>query len=302
MHVTATITNISRGSLHDGPGVRTVVYFKGCGLKCRWCHNPETLKAQKQVLYIAQKCVRCGKCVEICPTCHKIQGNDMQFLHENCVACGKCADACPSLALTLCGEDKTAQELMDEIIKDRHYYTVSGGGVTFSGGECLLHSQFVKEIAGMCKDNLIHTAVESAFFVPWENVEEVLPFIDLFFADLKVPDSEKHRKFTGKDNKLIIENIRKLSTRHANIILRIPIIPGVNDLEEDMNAFAEIIKSFGKGIKGVELLRYNNLAESKYKSAGSAYTKFGDSSQTDEEMKKLCSILSETCNIDCYFA
>jgi len=301
MSVSACITNIARGSLHDGPGVRTVVYFKGCGLSCKWCHNPETLSPQKQILYIKSKCIHCGKCVELCPECHKIQGSDMLFLRENCTACGKCSDACPSLALSLCGEEKTVTELFEEIKKDQHYYTASGGGVTFSGGECLLHSQFVKEIAKMCKDKDIHTTVESAFFVPWKNVEEVLPFTDLFFADLKIPDPEKHRKFTGQDNKLIIENITKLSNIHSNIILRIPVIPGVNDSDDDIDAFAQIIKTFGKGIKEIELLKYNNLAESKYDIAGKEYTGFAEKTQTNEEMQKRCSAFKEKCSKNCYF-
>lgn len=301
MSVNATITNISRGSLHDGPGVRTVVYFKGCALRCKWCHNPETLSSQKQILYIQSKCIHCGKCVELCPEHHKIQGNDMVFLREGCAACGKCASSCPSLALSLCGEKKTVPELFEEIIKDQHYYIASGGGVTFSGGECLLHSQFVKEIAKMCKDKNIHTAIESAFFVPWENIQNVLPFIDLFFADLKIPDPEKHRKFTGQDNSLIIENITKLSNEHSNIILRIPVIPGVNDSGDDIDKFAKIIKTFGKGINGIELLKYNNLAESKYNIAGKDYTNFADRSQTDGEMEIICLSLKEKCNINCYF-
>lgn len=302
MSVSATITNISRGSLHDGPGIRTVVYFKGCALKCKWCHNPETLSSQKQILYIQSKCIHCGKCVELCPPHHKIQGNDMAFLREGCAACGKCAANCPSLALSLCGEEKTVPELFEEIKKDQHYYMASGGGVTFSGGECLLHSQFVKEIAKMCKDKNIHTAIESAFFVPWENIQNVLPFIDLFFADLKNPDPEKHRKFTGQDNSLIIENIAKLSKEHSNIILRIPVIPGVNDSDDDINAFAEIIKNFGKGIKEIELLKYNHLAESKYDIAGKEYTKFAEKAQTNDEMQKLCSSFKEKCGMNCYFA
>ena len=301
MSVSATITNISRGSLHDGPGVRTVVYFKGCGLSCKWCHNPETLSHQKQILYIKSKCIHCGKCVELCPRHHKIQGNDMAFLREGCAACGKCAAGCPSLALSLCGEEKTVPELFEEIIKDQHYYTESGGGVTFSGGECLLYSKFIAEIAKKCKDNKIHTAVESAFYVPWENIQNVLPFIDLFFADLKIPDPEKHRKFIGQDNSLIIENITKLSNEHSNIILRIPVILGVNDSDDDINAFAEIIKTFGEGIKEIELLKYNHLAESKYDIAGKDYTKFADRSQTDEEMKKFRSSLTKKCNINCYY-
>lgn len=301
MSVSVPITNIARGSLHDGPGVRTVVYFKGCGLKCKWCHNPETLSAKKQILYAPSKCIHCGRCVELCPEHHIIQGKDMLFLRDGCTACGKCVEACPSLALNMCGEEKTVDELFEEIKKDSHYYISSGGGVTFSGGECLLRSQFIAEIAQQCKDNKIHTAVESAFFVPWENVEKVLPFIDLFFADLKIPAPEKHLEFTGKDNTLIIENIKKLSKKHNNIILRIPVIPGVNDSDEDMNGFAEIIKTFGKGIKGIELLKYNNLAESKYIIAGKEYVKFADVSQADDEMKTLSSALTEKCNINCYY-
>jgi len=301
MSVSAPITNISRCSLHDGPGVRTVVYFKGCGLRCRWCHNPETLSAGKQILYVKSKCIHCGRCIGICPEHHTIVGDDMVFLRDGCSACGKCAADCPSLALSLCGEDKTVPELFAEIRKDSHYFTQSGGGVTFSGGECLLYPRFVKETAEMCREHHIHTAAESAFFVPWKNVEAVLPYIDLFFADLKIPDPEKHRKYTGQDNSLILSNIAKLSERHSNIILRIPMIPGVNDSDGDMDGFAEIIRTFGSGIKGVELLKYNHLAESKYSFAGKEYVKFADSSQTNEEMTKLCSSLADKSKVNCYF-
>ena len=301
MSVIAPVTNISRCSLHDGPGIRTVVYFKGCSLKCEWCHNPETQAFKKQILYAASKCIHCGKCIEICPEHHVIEGNDMHFLREGCSACGRCADACPSLALSMCGEGKTADELVDELKKDQHYYTLSGGGVTFSGGECLMYPEFVAEVAKKCRENAIHTAIESAFHVPWENVEAVLPVIDLFFADLKIPDPEKHRRFTGKDNVQIIENIRKLSERAENIILRIPVIPGVNDSAEDIDGFADIIKTFGKGITGVELLKYNNLAEAKYAIAGMEYTKFADNAQADEEMEKLRAALAEKSGRNCFF-
>jgi len=301
MYVTAPITNISRGSLHDGPGIRTVVYFKGCGLKCKWCHNPETLKAKKQILYMPQKCIHCGKCIEVCPECHKIDGDDMVFLREKCVSCGKCADSCPSLALTLCGDDKTSDELFSEIIKDKHYFDSSNGGVTFSGGECLLHTDFLVEILKKCKENGIHTAIESAFYVPWENVKKVIPYIDFVFADLKIPNGEKHKEFTGKDNSLIIENIKKLSFIHNDITIRIPVIPGVNDSEADFDGFSKILKTFGEGIKGVELLKYNNLAESKYQISGENYTKFSERPQTEEEMKMLCEKLSEKSGLNCYF-
>ncbi len=301
MYVTAPITNISRGSLHDGPGIRTVVYFKGCGLKCKWCHNPETLSFKKQILYVPSKCIHCGKCIEICTECHKIVDDSMVLLRENCIGCGKCAEECPALALSLSGEDKTVDELYSEIIKDKHYYISSGGGVTFSGGECLLHTEFLLEILKKCKEDGIHTAIESAFYVPWENVEKVISYIDFVFADLKIPDSFKHKEYTGKDNSLIIENIRKLSNLHDNITIRIPVIPGVNDGEDDFNGFSEILKTFGEGIKGVELLKYNNMAESKYQISGESYTKFSENPQTDEEMKILCEKLSKKSGLNCYF-
>ena len=301
MLVSAPVTNIARGSLHDGPGVRCVVYLKGCGLNCMWCHNPETISHKSQILYIPNKCIHCGVCIEVCPEHHKISGNDMVFLRDGCTACGKCANACPSMALTLCGDFKTTDEVFDEIKKDMHYYEKSGGGVTLSGGECLLYPDFVTEIFKMCKKNGINTAVESAFYVPWKNVEAVIPYTDLFFADLKIADSEKHKKYTGQDNKLIIENIKKLSNRFDNIIIRIPVIPSINDSFEDFNGFAKILKSFGSGIKEVELLKYNNMAESKYSFSGKEYTKFADESQSKEQMEKYCEYLTEKSGFKCYF-
>lgn len=300
MSVTAPITNISRCSLHDGPGSRTVVYFKGCGLKCQWCHNPETRQAKKQILYIPNKCIHCGTCIEVCPEHHMISGDQMEYLREGCIACGRCAEDCPSMALSLCGEDKTADQVMAEIRKDRHYYQATGGGVTFSGGECLLYPEFVAELAEKCRAEGIHTAVESAMFVPWENIEKVLPNIDLFFNDLKIPDPEKHRQYTGQTNHRIIENIRKLSETGKQVILRIPVIPGVNDSEEDLAGFGEIIRSFGSGVQEVELLKYNHLAESKFRFVGDEYHAFAEESQKDGKMQKLCDRLAELCGRPCY--
>ena len=253
MCITVPVTNISRGSLHDGPGVRTVIYFKGCTLHCRWCHNPETISTKRQILQVKSKCIHCGKCVETCPEHYKISGNDIKYIREGCLVCGKCAEACPALALTLCPETMSVDKLFSEIKKDIHYYKTSNGGVTFSGGECGLSAEFVAEIAQKCKSEGIHTAVESAFHVPWQSVEKVLPFIDLFFADFKIPDSEKHKEFTGQGNSLILENIRKISVVHNNIILRIPVIPGVNDSQDDIDLFAETIKTFSGGVKEIEL-------------------------------------------------
>lgn len=295
------ITNISRGSLHDGPGVRTVVYFKGCPLRCMWCHNPESFSFHSQTVFNAKKCIGCGKCVSACPEHHIIKDGTLTFSPYGCTGCGLCASLCPSGALSVIGEQKSAEEIFEEIKKDIHYYRVTGGGVTFSGGECLLYPDFVNDIAKLCKNEGINTLVESALCIPWENVEAVLPYIDTFFVDLKIGDRGKHKQYTGKDNSLIIENLAKLSNTEKSVVLRIPIIPGVNDSECDMEEFGEIIKGFGKAILRIELLKYNNLAEGKYNLIGEKYTPFAKTTQSDGEMSRLCSLLAEKTGLDCSF-
>jgi pyruvate formate lyase activating enzyme len=190
---------------------------------------------------------------------------------------------------------------LEEIKKDAHYFRASGGGVTFSGGECLLQPRAVAEIARGCQAAQIHTAVESAFCVPWENVEQVLPFIDMFFADLKIPEAEKHRRFTAKDNKRILDNVTRLSRTHDNVIVRIPDIPGVNDSPSDIEGFAAVLGECGDGVKAVELLRYNHLAASKYRASGQEYRSFADHTQTDEKMQEYRDRLAEKCDFTVYF-
>lgn len=215
----------------------------------------------------------------------------MLFLREGCSACGKCAQVCPTGALVVCGEEMTVEGVMNEIRKDAHYYAVSGGGVTLSGGECLLQPDFVASILQCCKAEGIHTVIETALFVPWENIQKIIPYTDMFFADFKIPDSQKHRAYTGQGNELILENLRRLSSLHPNITLRIPLIPGVNDSMEDMNAFGRIIKTIK--IEKIELLRYNYMAESKYQVIGLEYESFGSESQSDSYMKQLQEILQK---------
>jgi len=293
MSVTGIISNISRCSLHDGPGVRTVVYFKGCALRCRWCHNPETLSSAAEVLYAKTKCIKCGRCVQLCPEHHLIERDEMVLLREGCKGCGKCAQACPSGALEMSGRAMNADEVMKEIRKDLHFYRASGGGVTLSGGECLLQAGFAEEILRLCHEEQIDTAVESALFVPWENVQKVLPYCDLFMTDVKLPDSERHRQYTGQDNGLIMENLMRLTeAAPGRVLARIPLIPGVNDSDEDMRRFAAILKPVKEGLRGIELLKYNALAEGKYLIAGKQYEAFGDGPQGDEKVNRLAEILS----------
>ena len=160
--LSGVITDISRCSLHDGPGVRTVVYFKGCALRCKWCHNPETLTVEKDMMFLNTKCIKCGRCLEVCPQCHSVVDDEVQIDRSSCKHCGKCVDSCPAGALQMVGREVTVEELMTELRKDRHYYEMSGGGVTLSGGECLLQSEFAAALLEKCKEEGIHTTIETA--------------------------------------------------------------------------------------------------------------------------------------------
>lgn len=294
MSLMATISNISRASLHDGPGIRTVVYLKGCGLRCAWCHNPETLSAETEILYAPTKCIHCGKCVAVCPNHHIIRDDHMVFLRDGCQKCGHCADLCPAGALSICGQRYSIDDVMVQIRKDLHYYQQSGGGVTLSGGECLLQADFCAALLQKCKEVGIHTCIETALFAPWHAIEKVLPLCDCIFADCKIADPEKHKQYTGQDNCLILENLRKLADAAGKkVTVRIPLIPGVNDSAEDIQGFAACLQPFAGKLAGIEVLRYNNLAQGKYQQLEKDYTNFGDL-QTDEALLAYCSALEES--------
>ena len=293
MSLSALITNIARASLHDGPGVRTVVYVKGCGLRCAWCHNPETHSDGPEILFAPVKCVHCGRCIVVCPEHHAVRDGRLEFLRDGCRNCGRCAEACPSGALEVCGIRRTAEEVMTEIRKDLPYYTESGGGVTLSGGECLRQSAFCAEVLRRCREEGIRTAVETALYVPYSAVEAVLPYCGLFFADLKIPDPEKHRRYTGADNRRILENLYALAeAAPGRVTVRIPLIPAVNDSPEDILGFAQRLMPIAGRIEGVEVLRYNTLAASKYALCGKDCADFGEA-QSDEALLGFCEALGK---------
>lgn len=272
----ATIFDIQRNSFVDGPGIRTTVFLKGCNLRCKWCHNPESQLPDRQMMLYKDKCTGCGKCREVCPT-----GG------ENCVFCGKCELYCPADARKICGKEYTSDEVLSEVIKDLTFYSNSGGGVTFSGGECMLQIDFLAEILKKCKDSGIHTAVDTAGNVPWEYFEKILPYTDLFLYDVKCFSEELHIKGTGVSNKRIKENLQKLSDEFkGDIIIRIPLIPGYNDDISELQKTADFLS----GINAVktELLPYHAMGEHKYDALGMDCTKYTAPTNAETaELKKL---------------
>lgn len=275
-HSEATIFDIQRTSYVDGPGIRTTVFFKGCNLRCKWCHNPESQSAARQMLFYKNKCTGCGKCKEKCPNSLK-----------KCDFCEKCTIFCPRDAREICGKEYTAEEILKIVLKDKDFYDASGGGVTFSGGECMLQIDFLEKILHLCKKNGIHTAVDTAGHVPFEYFERILPYTDLFLYDIKCSDSEKHKHFTGVGNEKILENLAKLLGMGASVWVRIPIIPSVNDGEEEMRKIKALLDSFGMPEK-IELLPYHAMGEHKYEAMGKAAQKF--SVPSDLQMKQLKAI------------
>ena len=274
----ATIFDIQRNSYVDGPGIRTTVFFKGCNLRCSWCHNPESQSPKPQMMFYKNKCTGCGKCKEKCP-------NHL----ESCELCGKCTLYCPHDAREICGKEYTVDEVMREILKDKAFYDHSGGGVTFSGGECMLQIDFLEEILKACKENGIHTAVDTAGCVPFEYFERILPCTDLFLYDVKCFDSEKHKQYTGVGNELILENLKRLLATDKSVWIRIPIIPTINDTEEELQGIKEYIFSCGKSAK-FELLPYHAMGEHKYAAIGKETQIF--SVPGEEKMKHLKNIFS----------
>ena len=274
----ATIFDIQRNSFVDGPGIRTTVFFKGCNLNCLWCHNPESKSFATEMLFYKDKCVGCGKCKEVCPN---------NF--ESCSFCGRCELFCPQDARKVCGKEYTVDEVFEEIVKDQAFYENSGGGVTFSGGECMLQIEFLEEILKKCKEKGIHTTVDTAGFVDFSRFERILPYTDLFLYDIKCFNKEKHREYVGVENDLILENLKKLLNSKADIWIRIPVIPTVNDTVEEMQKIKEFLSKNGKPQK-IELLPYHAMGENKYNALGLELKKF--TVPSNEKMKELNSLFN----------
>lgn len=273
--MTGTVFDIQRFSVHDGPGIRTTVFMKGCPLRCGWCHNPEGLTGEIGV----------------------------QFFEEECIACRRCggirtpdaAKNCPAGALKVSGQEMTPEDLLSAILADRDFYGTEGG-VTFSGGECLLQADFVAEMLRLAKEAGITTAVDTCGFVPWESIGKTVPYTDTYLYDIKCADSPQHERFTGRPNGLILENLEKLAAVHDSIWIRVPVIPGFNDSDREMAAVAEIV-SRTPGVTRVTLMPYHTLGKSKYKTLGLTPPYETETRISDADLARWKSLFAGGCRI-----
>ncbi len=273
MKKNSLIFDIKRYSINDGPGIRTTVFFKGCPLSCAWCHNPESQSSEVQKLYSLSKCIGCGSCVEACPEKALILDPVEGIITDSslCTVCGKCALVCPTKAIEMSGRQETIEKIMQSLRREIVVMDTSGGGVTFSGGEPLLHPEMLMELLKKCAEEGIHRAVDTSGFVKWEMLAGVAPHIDLFLYDIKHMNSWIHKEFTGVPNDLILSNLKVLAQMGSKIIIRIPLVEGVNAEEKNMEETAVFIASLAGEPKTVNLLPYHAIAERKYEKLGKNY-------------------------------
>lgn len=265
------IFKISRCSTEDGPGIRTTVFFKGCPLKCIWCHSPQSQGHEPEIAFHENRCIRCGACVKTCPEeAQIISQTERTVLWDKCNVCGECIKVCPTGALDMIGQYVTVKEVIEVVKKDILYYKNSGGGVTFSGGEPTAQAHFLNNCLKRCRELDIHTAVETCGFVRWPTLEKMLPLIDLFLYDIKIVGNEKHKQLTGVNNELILENLKRIDEHEKAIWIRVPLITGCNDSPENISQIAEFVKTL-KNVAGVSLLPYNTASGANYLSIGRKY-------------------------------
>lgn len=282
------IFEIRKYTLHDGPGVRTTVFLKGCPLSCLWCCNPESQPSLPELVWAHDRCLQCGLCIGLCE--HRALAIEKGGAHvidrSRCQRCGSCADRCPSEALRLIGKWATAEEVLAEVSRDALYFENSGGGLTLSGGEPLSQPEFTAELLRRYKheEKGSNTVVETCGYSKWSSLERISPYVDLFLYDIKHMDPAEHLRLTGRDNLLILDNARRLAGAGRSLVIRLPLIPGLNDTDANLNATAAFALSL-PGVSRIDLLPYHRLGEPKYHRLGRSYALEGRASLPAEELE-----------------
>ena len=298
--VNGLVYDIQKFAIHDGPGIRTLVYMKGCPISCPWCSSPQTQRACFEIMHIELECKMCGRCVEVCPpraiTLSEEAG--WRVNRQLCTACGDCVDACPNQALSLAGKWMTVEELFHVVNKDSSFYRRSNGGVTVGGGEPTMQPEFVAEFLKRCMQSYIHTAIETCGYVKWEQLEKILEYVDLVYIDIKHMDSIVHRELTGVSNEIILQNISRVSAIRPAII-RIPTVPGYNDSDDNMLNTARFATKLGENLQRIELLPYHKFGTQTYNRIGREFELANVEPPSDDYMQRLKKIVeSEGVNAE----
>jgi pyruvate formate lyase activating enzyme len=292
--ITALTFNIQQFSTEDGPGIRTTVFMKGCPLRCVWCHNPEGMSPHLDLVWYDARCIAARECLRVCPeNALTLTPAGMMIDRKRCTVCGKCAEACPASALEIIGKEWAADELMTELLKDKVFYETSGGGITFSGGEPMMQTDFLREILPRCKNAGLHIALDTCGAISPERYQRVIEWIDLALFDLKIMDGERHRAATGIGNELILNNARLLSMRGVPMWIRTPIIPGYTDDRANIESIARFIRDELPTVERWDLLAYTNLGKPKYHRLDLPYALENVSLLTREEMEAVWCVAHE---------
>ncbi|WP_136805651.1 choline TMA-lyase-activating enzyme [Desulfosediminicola flagellatus] len=294
----ARIFNIQKYNMYDGPGIRTLVFFQGCPLRCKWCSNPESQHRQSQVMFKQNQCVDCGACVPVCPAgIHTISSDGKHKVDRNieCVGCRACERACPESALAIVGETKTISELVDIVEEDSLFYDTSGGGVTLGGGEALMQPEAATNLLQVCKQRGINTAIETCGYARAKVIEKVAEFTDLFLFDVKHMNSERHQELTGVRNEMILTNLQWLLENRYNVKIRMPLLKGCNDGEQEILQLIEFLKPYQdlKNFKGVDLLPYHKMGVNKYNQLDWKYPIEGDPKLSDADLERIESFIKK---------
>jgi pyruvate formate lyase activating enzyme len=282
-----SVFNIMRFSLNDGPGIRSTVFLKGCPLSCPWCHNPESVSREPEVFLRDERCIQCGECVDHCSH-HAISAQDGRITTDRalCTRCGDCIAHCAADAREMVGRTMTAQEVVNEVLRDRVFFDDSAGGVSFSGGEPFLQHEFLEAMLSGSKAEGLHTAVDTTGCTSSAIIERLAPLIDLFLYDVKAVDEERHRNLTGVSNRQILDNLRRVVALGKEVIVRIPLVPGVNDDEENIRATGELLRSLPE-IRQAHILPYHASGGEKYARLGKEYSLTGVRAPSPEEIARV---------------